>query len=149
MASWAPNANAHSQRTIWAYQFTYGDLDDLLFTSIVFMGFHALMCLGKLTQPDSEAKCTFLKVFLHHMVVVTSSTFSFILPSHKADRFFEGNSIVIESRSGSPCPHKPFVSYLAAWDVCFPLHPPTVAHLCRLTPHIFVGGTADEDGTWT
>src|SRR5882724_5089041 len=103
--------------------FNSPDLDDLLLVSIIFMGFHSLMCFGELTVSDNEAKRSFLKAILHHTVVVTSSTYSFTLPSHKADRFFEGNTVLIKSQSSRLSPLHPFVNYLAARDAHFPLHP--------------------------
>jgi len=103
--------------------FNSADLDDLLLVSIVFTGFHGLMHLGELTISDNEAKRSFLKAILRHMVIVTSSTYSFTLPSHKADRFFEGNTVLIESWSLHLSPLHPFINYLATWDARFPLHP--------------------------
>jgi len=101
------------------------------------------MRLGELTVSDNEAKHSFLKAILHHMVVVTSSTYSFTLPSHKANRFFDGNTILIESWSSRLSPLHPFINYLAAWDTCFTLHPhlwlTSAAH-----PHLLVGGPSLE-----
>src|SRR5882724_9773363 len=57
------------------------------------------------------------------MVIMTSSMYSFTLPSHKANRFFEGNTVLIETQSSCLLPLHPFVNYLAAWDAHFPLHP--------------------------
>ena len=98
------------------------DLDNLLFNAIVLSSFHALLCLGKNTQPEAHSKQTFCKVTLCHSVKLTLSTFSFILPTHKADCFFESSTILIESRSGPLCPRRPFVSYLAAHNAHFPMH---------------------------
>ena len=103
--------------------FASGELDDLLTTSIIFTGFHALMHLGELTLLDNDAKRSFLKTILHHTVIVTPSTFSFTLPSHKADRFFDGNTVLLETRLGTLCPVKPLIAYLAARDALYPLHP--------------------------
>src|SRR5882724_8632808 len=100
--------------------FNSADLDDLFLVSIVFTGFHGLMHLAALTISDNEAKRSFLKAILRHTVVVTSSTYSFTLPSHKADRFFEGNAVLIESRSLRLSPLHPFVNYLTARDARFP-----------------------------
>jgi len=98
------------------------DLDEELFNTIVLSTFHALLGLGETTQPDTRSKRTFRKVTLHLSVRLTPTTFSFMLPTHKANHFFESSTILIESRSGLLCPRRPFISYLAARDACFPLH---------------------------
>src|SRR5882724_9338012 len=84
-------------------KFDSQDLNDLLFISIVFSSFHALLRLGETTQPDSLSKRSFRKVNLHHSVKLTPRTFSFILLTHKADQFFESSTILIKSRSGHLC----------------------------------------------
>ena len=84
---------------------TSNNLDDLVFNSIVFSSFHALLHLGETTQSDNPTKCSFRKVTLHHSVKLTPSTFSLVLPTHKADHFYEGSTILIESRTGCLCPH--------------------------------------------
>src|SRR5882724_5078912 len=104
--------------------FTSSDLDDLVFLVITFSSFHALLCLSESTQPDSPAKCSFRKIILRHSIKLTSSHFSFVLPTHKANCFFESSSIVIERRSGCLCPMRPFLNYLSAQDKCFPMHAP-------------------------
>jgi len=80
------------------------DLNDLIFSSIVFSSFHALLRLGKMTQPYLHSKHTFRKTTLFHSVKLTHDLFSFILLMHKADCFFESSTILIESHSGHLCP---------------------------------------------
>jgi hypothetical protein len=46
------------------------------------------------------------------------------LPGHKADRFFEGNIIIIQKNPHTFDPHKRFVSYLRMHNKKFPLSPP-------------------------
>jgi len=96
------------------------NLNDLLFLAIIFSSFHALLHLGESTQPDTPVKCSFHKVTLRHSVKLTPSSFSFVLPTHKADRFFESSTILIESWLGPLCPLQPFRKYLAVCDACFP-----------------------------
>jgi uncharacterized protein (UPF0276 family) len=45
------------------------------------------------------------------------------LPSHKADPFFEGNTILIQKNKTPTDPYSPFVSYLHSRDHRFPVHP--------------------------
>jgi len=97
------------------------NLDDLVFLAIIFSSFHAIICLGESTQLDTPMKCSFCKVTLHHSVKLTASSFSFVLPTHKADRFFGSSTILIESHPGSLCPLWPFWKYLAACNAHFPL----------------------------
>src|SRR5882672_9404701 len=76
-----------------------------------------------MTQSNNEHKWTFRKLSLLLSVVITSSTYSFTLPSHKADRFFVGSSILVESRHHNCCPYRPFLKYITARDLHFPFHP--------------------------
>jgi hypothetical protein len=99
------------------------NLDDLLLVTITFTAFHALLRLGEVTQPDSLAKRSARKLSLRHTVNMTAAMFSFVLPSHKADRFFEGSSIVVEARDSRLCPLLPFRKYLSVRDARFPFHP--------------------------
>src|SRR5882672_12588950 len=93
-------------------KFPSRDLDDLLMVAIIFTGFHALMHLGEMTESDNDAKWSFLKTILCHTVVLSLTSFSFILPKHKADRLFEGNTIMVEAQPSSLFPIKPFTAYL-------------------------------------
>jgi hypothetical protein len=49
--------------------------------------------------------------------------FSFFLPGHKGDRFFEGNRIVVQRNSSGDDPDAPFRKYLSSCDKLFPFHP--------------------------
>jgi hypothetical protein len=99
--------------------------DDLLFCAILLTGFHALMRLGELVFPDKRALRNYRKLSLRHTVTVSVDPpqYSFVLPSHKGDRTFEGNTIVVQKLSTPTDPFSSFVSYLASRDTLFPLHP--------------------------
>ena len=73
--------------------------DDLLFAAIMFTGFHGLLRLGELVFPDKKRLRNYRKIALRFSVSITSSHYSFFLPSHKADPFFEGNTILIQKNS--------------------------------------------------
>jgi len=94
-------------------KFPICSLDDLVMIAIVFTGFHALLRLGEMTQPDNVEKRTFRKMSLRHSLVILASFYSFILPSHKADCFFEGRMVWIEGHQHSCCPLHPFLKYIA------------------------------------
>ena len=76
--------------------------DDLLFVSQLLTGFTALMRLGELVFPDTVAHRDFRKVSTHQSLVLYDDHFSFLLPSHKADRFFEGNTIIVKQLTDTP-----------------------------------------------
>ena len=98
--------------------------DELLFAALIFTGFHALMRLGELVFPDKKSLRNYRKIALRHSVSVTpDQSYSFFLPSHKGDRFFEGNVILIQKLNTLTDPYKPFTTYLNSRDHRFPLHP--------------------------
>jgi hypothetical protein len=97
--------------------------DDFLFCALLLTGFHALMRLGELVFPDTKALRNYRKISLRHTVSVLPHQYSFLLPSHKGDRTFEGNSIVVQKLSTPTDPYKPFLLYLTSRDSSFPLHP--------------------------
>lgn len=97
--------------------------DDLLFAALMVTGFHALLRLGELVFPDKKKLRNYKKIALRHSVSVTSDHFSFFLPSHKADPFFEGNTILVQKNTTPTDPYNPFLNYLASRDNRFPIHP--------------------------
>ena len=97
--------------------------DDPLFFVILLVGFHALMRLGELVSPDSKTLQDFQKVTKHNTVELLPEGFSFFLPGHKADKFFEGNRVLLQRNSGGDDPDRPFHKYLQSCDKLFPFHP--------------------------
>lgn len=97
--------------------------DDLLFFVILLVGFHALMRLGELVWPDKKALQDYRKVTKRSTVELLPEGFSFFLPGHKADRFFEGNRIIVPRYASGDDPDVPFRKYLASRDKLFPFHP--------------------------
>ena len=99
--------------------------DDLLFCAILLTGFHALMRLGELVFPDKRALRNYRKISLRHTVHVSllPPQYSFFLPSHKGDRTFEGNTILVQKLTTPIDPFSSFVTYLTSRDSLFPLHP--------------------------
>jgi len=77
--------------------FSMESLDDLLFVTIIFTGFHALLQLGEMMESDMVLKCTSKKLSLRHTIIISTGSYSFVLPSHKSDQFFEGSTILIEA----------------------------------------------------
>ena len=86
-------------------QFDMGEYDDCLFLEIILCGFHALLCVGELTEPDQIAKWSFVKTSLRNSLKLLTDLFSFHLPYHKGDQFFQGNIVIVRSIACSPrCP---------------------------------------------
>ena len=71
------------------------DYDDILFLAQLLTGFFALFRLGELTYPDDPELCDPQKVTKRMSVRFSDTSFQFFLPGHKADRFFEGNTIYV------------------------------------------------------
>ena len=69
--------------------------DDLLFIAMLLTGFFALLRLGELSFPDNPRLRNWRKISRRSTVSVNGLQYSFHLPSHKADRFFEGSLIIV------------------------------------------------------
>ena len=100
----------------WSY-------DDLLFVVLLLVGFLGLLRLGEITSPDSKRHLSYCRVIRRSSVELTHTAFSFLLPAHKADRFFEGSKILITPRNSVPNPLGYCRRYLHARDTLFPFYP--------------------------
>ena len=98
--------------------------DDKLFVAMLLTGFYALLRLGEMAFPDDAHIRDWRKISRRRTVVVTETTYRFILPFHKADRFFNGSEILITAGPWSPNPLPHFLAYLSSRDALFPLHSP-------------------------
>ncbi|KAF8226879.1 hypothetical protein L208DRAFT_1497376 [Tricholoma matsutake] len=82
------------------------------------------MRLGKLTWPEDKDLQDPRKLIKHNSVIINDASFQFFLPGHKADKFFEGN-IILLCPNPFPCdPMSLFLRYLRSRDCCFPLSSP-------------------------
>jgi hypothetical protein len=99
--------------------------DDLLFATLFLIGFTCLQRLGELVVPDNPAHREYHKISLRHTVERSSSHIIYLLPSHKADTFFEGNKILILRTSLFPGidTYKFVTQYLTQQDTLFPFLP--------------------------
>jgi hypothetical protein len=98
--------------------------DDLLFTAILFSGFHALMRLGELVWPDNPSLRNYHKVSLRTSVsFLLDGAISFFLPTHKADPLFKGNRILLPRTNTPDDPTSALRTYLSSRDALFPLLP--------------------------
>ena len=98
--------------------------DDLLFVAMLLTGFFGLLRLGELTFPDDPTLQNWKKVTRRDTVRLQDSLYEFILPGHKADRFFEGNRIIIPAQRFTLHPLRHFSSYLASRDSIHPIASP-------------------------
>jgi hypothetical protein len=98
--------------------------DDRLFLAQLLTGFFALFRLGEMTYPDDPTLCYPRKVTKRNSVRISDTFFQMFLPGHKADRFFEGNIIIIHKNQHMFDPHKFFTAYLHHRDKKFPLSSP-------------------------
>lgn len=95
--------------------------DDKLFVALLLTGFFALMRLGELTDADKVRLRNPRKTIRRNTVTIDGQSYSFFLPGHKGDRFFEGNTIIIPANERLYDPQRHFTSYLASRDEKFPL----------------------------
>ena len=97
--------------------------DELLFITLLLTGFHALLRLGEMVFSDKKKLRNYRKISLRHTVSILPTRYSFFLPSHKGDRFYEGNTILVQKLTTATDPYHHFVAYIASRDKLFPLHP--------------------------
>src|ERR1700678_1766930 len=97
--------------------------DDSLFLAQLLTGFYGLLRLGELVFSDKFVLRNYRKISLRHTVHLLHHQYSFFLPSHKADRTFEGNTVLIQKLPCTSAPYIHFVTYLSSRDRLYPLNP--------------------------
>ena len=99
--------------------------DDLLFQAMLLTGFFGLMRLGELSFPNSVSLRNWKKITKQSTVTFNNQQYDFLLPGHKADRFFEGDHIIIKQKQYNDIdPLHIFLRYLQSRDSLFPLLSP-------------------------
>lgn len=96
--------------------------DDLLFIAMLVTGFYALLRLGEMAFPDDSRIRDWRKISCRRTVQLSPSSYKFMLPYHKGDRFFSGNDVLVTSASWDPNPLPHFTAYLTSRNTMFPLH---------------------------
>jgi len=91
-----------------------------LFLAILFTGFFGLHRLSELLYPDNIKLRDPRKLMLRSTFSVSPSSYSGLLPGHKADSFFTGHQILIHKRFGPVNPVFYFSLYLSSRDLAFP-----------------------------
>lgn len=98
--------------------------DDLLFLAMLLTGFFGLLRLGELVFPDEVSLQNWKKVTRRNTVSVQNDRYEFTLPGHKADRFFEGNRIIIPALRFTLSPLRHFSRYINSRDAIHPVASP-------------------------
>lgn len=99
------------------------EYDDALFLAITFTAFFALMRLGELVAHDSKALRSTRKMSKRFPLTIKVDHYSFHLPMHKADRFYEGSTIVVPRRPDDVNPIPIFSHYTELRDARHRFHP--------------------------
>ena len=84
-------------------------------------GFFGLLRLGELTFPNDTSLHNWKKATRRNTVRITDSQYEFLLPGHKANRFFKGNKIIILAKHFGLHPSKHFSDYIASRDHLHPI----------------------------
>jgi hypothetical protein len=98
--------------------------DDLLFVAMLVTGFFGLLRLGELVFPNDVSLQNWKKVTRRNTVTIQDDFYEFLLPGHKADRFFEGNKIMIPASRFNLQPLLHFSNYIKSRDVIHPVASP-------------------------
>lgn len=109
-----------------AAKFFDSTFDDLLFNTILALGFNGLHRLGELVEPDSVALRDDRKLIKRWSFdVAEDETYAqYTLPFSKTDTFFNGCEVVIPARKDSPyCPLKMVMKYIVIRDSAFITNP--------------------------
>jgi len=117
-----------------------GEHDNILFLTIALTCFHALLHLGEMTHPDTKLKHSCKKISWRHTLHLHTDHFTYLLPFHKGDRFFDGNTVLIMSHPTCTCPLMMMRRYVKSRDAKFSLLPELwlTSHSCIPTYSWFV-----------
>lgn len=99
--------------------------DDHLFLALLVTGFHGLLRLGEMVFPDNVNLRDWRKITRRNSLTLTQTRYQFVLTTHKADKFYEGNKVIIQAFDNSPFDPLPIFSrYLSSRDRLFPAASP-------------------------
>jgi hypothetical protein len=108
--------------------------DDLLFVAMLLTGFFGLLRLGEMTFPNDPSLQNWKKVTRRNTVSLQDTLYEFTLPGHKADRFFEGNRIIIPAHRFTLHPLQHFSQYINSRDSLHPVASPLWLTEARSVP---------------
>ena len=98
--------------------------DDKLFAALLVTGFHALLRLGDLTFPDDVSIRDWRKIVRRNSLIVSRDEYEFVLPMHKADKFFEGSKVLVRPFTSAFDPCIAFQCYIDSRDQLYPAASP-------------------------
>jgi hypothetical protein len=98
--------------------------DDLLFVAMLVTGFFGLLRLGEMTFPNDLSLRDWRKVVRRNTLKMLPTHYEFLLPGHKAYRFFEGSKIIIPASRFAVHPLYLFDRYLRSRDTLHPVASP-------------------------
>lgn len=81
------------------------------------------VCCGSVRWSFLTAGSSRISGRLHYDPPFTSSSFTFILPTHKSDTYFEGDKVLIQAAAIEPNPMSHMARYVTSRDKLFPFHP--------------------------
>ncbi|KIM77829.1 hypothetical protein PILCRDRAFT_76302 [Piloderma croceum F 1598] len=110
-------------QSIFAMLHQSQDHDNMLFLSMLNMGFPGLLHLGERAISNKPDLQDFHKIILHNLLSWVGNDYEFLLPTQKTDTMFEGNHVRISQIIGTPNPQPVMGCYLYSCDQLFPLHP--------------------------
>ena len=102
--------------------------DDKLFLAQLLTGFHALLHLSELVWPNNPKLHSLRKLVCCTSVQCGPGFFSFLLHSHKSDKFFNGDWVLVDQQISGVAPVNAFSTYLTSHDSHFPFHPQLWLH---------------------
>ena len=108
--------------------------NDLLFNTLLNTGFTGLLCLGELTWPDKLALRDYKKVTMWFSMAWTPNSYSFWIPTHKANTTFKGNHIIIKKIMGAPDPHSIMMQLHNIPRHTLPIPSPNLAQIQWINP---------------
>ena len=86
--------------------------DDLLSVTQLLSGFFALHRLGELTTPNNKSLINHQKITKCTSITVTNNDYRYFLNSHKGDKVFEGNLVIVQRHNIAIDPLSHFKKYL-------------------------------------
>lgn len=97
--------------------------DDLLFLTLILVGFDQLLRLAELCSPDDDRLFDSRKIMKRFDVSISLHTIRLLLPGHKADKFFTGSTLLICNSNTSISPFPFLLRYIRQRDALFPWLP--------------------------
>lgn len=96
------------------------EYNDILFVALLLISFFGLLQLGELVYLDDKSLDQLRKMIHRATVQLQASSLQFQLPYHKADHFFEGNTVLILPNKGPTDPITAVACYILLCDRLFP-----------------------------